>query len=136
MAPKSTKLISKKQDSFFGKKKAMPFFSTPLIQPKLTVNQPNDMYEQEADAVADKVMRMEDKNTPSSFFPLLQPISNIQRNCETREEEEQPHKEEEPVQIKADKSFDIHRKCVACEHEEEMIHRHEDDKEEIVQTKV
>ena len=29
------------------------------IQPKLTINQPNDVYEQEADAMADKVMRME-----------------------------------------------------------------------------
>jgi len=29
-----------------------------FFQPKLTVNQPNDVYEQEADAMADKVMRM------------------------------------------------------------------------------
>lgn len=32
------------------------------VQPKLTINQPNDAYEQEADAVADKVMRMGDTN--------------------------------------------------------------------------
>ena len=30
----------------------------PLVQPKLTVNQPGDQYEQEADRVADRVMRM------------------------------------------------------------------------------
>ena len=30
----------------------------PLIQAKLTINQPNDQYEQEADRVADEVMRM------------------------------------------------------------------------------
>ena len=35
-------------------KKANSFF----IQPKLTINQPNDVYEQEADAMADKVMRI------------------------------------------------------------------------------
>jgi len=30
----------------------------PLLQPKLTINQPNDRYEQEADRVADMIMRM------------------------------------------------------------------------------
>lgn len=36
-----------------------PFSASPIrIQPKLTVNQPGDVYEQEADAVADRVMRM------------------------------------------------------------------------------
>ncbi len=29
-----------------------------IIQPKLTIGQPNDIYEQEADRVADQVMRM------------------------------------------------------------------------------
>jgi hypothetical protein len=53
-----------------------PFFS-PVIQPKLSINQPNDSFEQEADAMADKVMRMSD---PS--------ISPIQRKCHHCEEEE------------------------------------------------
>src|ERR1700712_947542 len=30
----------------------------PFVQPKLTVNKPGDKYEQEADSMADKVMRM------------------------------------------------------------------------------
>ncbi len=30
----------------------------PIIQPKLIIGQPNDKYEQEADRVADEVMRM------------------------------------------------------------------------------
>lgn len=30
----------------------------PIIQPKLTIGQPNDVYEQEADRVAEHVMRM------------------------------------------------------------------------------
>jgi len=37
-----------------------PTTQTPHIQTKLTVNAPDDMYEQEADAVADTVMRMSD----------------------------------------------------------------------------
>ncbi len=48
------------------KKEAAPFFAfgqnhavaTSFFQPKLTINQPNDPYEQEADAMAEKVMRM------------------------------------------------------------------------------
>lgn len=38
---------------------ARPLVSQPLlIQAKLTINQPGDRYEQEADRVADRVMRM------------------------------------------------------------------------------
>jgi Domain of unknown function (DUF4157) len=44
---------SKASSSFFGSG-AVPFF-----QPKLTVNQPGDAHEQEADQVADQVMRMD-----------------------------------------------------------------------------
>ena len=58
---------------------------TPFFQPKLTINQPNDIYEQEADAMADKVMRMPDSlvNNNSFFKP-----STIQRKCAHCEEEE------------------------------------------------
>ena len=34
--------------------------NTNRMQPKLTINPPNDVYEQEADRVADEVMRMPD----------------------------------------------------------------------------
>ena len=47
-----------------------------FFQPKLAVNEPNDRYEQEADAMADRVMRMQ------------QPDSVIQRKCKHCEEEE------------------------------------------------
>lgn len=47
------------------------------IQPKLTIGQPNDSFEQEADQVADAVMTM-----PGPASPL------IQRKCEACEEEE------------------------------------------------
>ncbi|MFT3681144.1 MAG: DUF4157 domain-containing protein [Ferruginibacter sp.] len=55
-----------------------------FFQPKLTVNQPNDAYEQEADAMADKVMRMEQPFVQAK--PL--PVSGIQRKCAHCEEEE------------------------------------------------
>lgn len=55
-------------------------------QPKLSINQPNDVYEQEADAVADKVMRMPGTPVNDSFFKP--PVLSIQRKCAHCEEEE------------------------------------------------
>lgn len=58
-----------------------------FFQPKLAINQPNDIYEQEADAMADKVMRMPDNESKQlSFFKPA--ISSLQRKCEHCEEEE------------------------------------------------
>ncbi len=61
-----------------------------FIQPKLTINQPNDAYEQEADAMADKVMRMEQPGV--QLKPL--PITGIQRKCTHCEEEEKVQRKE------------------------------------------
>jgi len=47
----------------------------PTLQPKLTIGQPNDKYEQEADRVTDEVMRM--------------PEPGVQRQIEPEEEEEE-----------------------------------------------
>ena len=56
----------------------------PFFQPKLAINQPHDVYEQEADAMADKVMRMEQPGI--QLKPL--PITSVQRKCAHCEEEE------------------------------------------------
>jgi hypothetical protein len=59
------------------------------VQAKLTVNQPNDVYEQEADSVAEKVMRMTDHSTKSS--PFFQPAyTGIQRKDSSNSESEAP----------------------------------------------
>ena len=69
--------LSKKQCSFFE----------PVIQPKLAINQPNDVYEQEADTVADSIMRMTDIDATRGTFS--QPsATRIQRKCKECEEEE------------------------------------------------
>lgn len=77
-----------------------------FFQPKLTINQPNDIYEQEADSVAERVMRMPDKNTESLFFqPKSLPLSQIQRKCAACENEEKLYRkeeEEENVQMKGE----------------------------------
>ncbi len=59
---------------------------TSFFKPKLTVNQPNDVYEQQADAMADRVMRMPIPQEINSFFKPLPPV--IQRKCQACEEEE------------------------------------------------
>jgi hypothetical protein len=64
-----------------------PFF-TPFLQPKLTINEPDDIYEREADTIADKVMRMpnQEKAGQSFFRPH---VSSLQRKCTHCEEEEE-----------------------------------------------
>jgi hypothetical protein len=74
--------VTNGQQSFKEKSAVNPFF-----QPKLSINQPNDVYEQEADAMADKVMHMNDNNVqqPTFFSPSITPV---QRKCQHCEEEE------------------------------------------------
>lgn len=65
-----------------------------FFQPKLTVNQPDDVYEQEADAVAERVMRMASPEADSPPFFAPRPVV-IQRKCkECEEEEEHVHRKE------------------------------------------
>jgi hypothetical protein len=64
----------------------------PFFQPKLTINQPNDAYEVEADAMADKVMRMEMPSNGLQLKPL--PISSVQRKCAHCEEEQKMQRKE------------------------------------------
>ncbi|PSB22160.1 DUF4157 domain-containing protein [Phormidesmis priestleyi ULC007] len=101
---------------------------TQLIQAKLSVSQPNDAYEQEADRVADTVMRMPNpivQRQPSEeetiqaapigrVTPLMQrqeekeePVQMLQRQVEEEKEPVQMLQrqvEEEPIQAKATQS--------------------------------
>ncbi|MFT4156072.1 DUF4157 domain-containing protein [Parafilimonas sp.] len=67
-----------------------------FFQPKLSINQPNDVYEQEADAVADKVMRMPDPSINNSSF-FRPAITSMQRKCAHCEEEEKKMHRKEAV---------------------------------------
>ena len=61
--------------------------SNNFFQPKLSINAPNDVYEQEADAMADSVMRLTNNGAGhQSFFRPA--ISSIQRKCTQCEDEE------------------------------------------------
>jgi hypothetical protein len=60
------------------------------IQPKLTINQPDDIYEREADKVANEVMTMQ---SPAIQTRPLQ-VSSIQRMCPHCEEEQNMQRKE------------------------------------------
>ena len=57
--------------------------SQPAIQPKLVVNEPGDAYEQEADRVAEQVMRM-----PAPELSIAAAPPQLSRKCAACEEEE------------------------------------------------
>jgi hypothetical protein len=103
----------------------------PTLQTKLTIGQPNDKYEQEADRVADEVMRMpeprlqrqvepEEEETLQAKFLGGQITPLVQRQIEPEEEEE-----EEPIQAKLADGAQVQ-----CQEEEP-----EEEEEEILQTK-
>jgi hypothetical protein len=115
-----------------------------FFQPKLTVNQPGDQYEQEADRVADQVMRMREGDAPIVQRMPLTPVGNVQRKCADCEKEEAQRKEtdekeeqETPVQrmrmagssgaaARPDEEEKVQRKCAACEDKEkEQVQRKE-----------
>jgi hypothetical protein len=64
----------------------------PRVQAKLTINQPGDIYEQEADRIADEVMRMPDA-APAAVSRSTS-AATVQRKCAACEEEENLHRSE------------------------------------------
>lgn len=64
-----------------------------FFQPKLSINTPGDVHEQEADAMADKVMRMKIPQKTDTFFKPA--ISTVQRKCAAcAEEDKKVHRKE------------------------------------------
>ncbi len=70
--------------------KKIPFkFRHNLVQPKLEVNSPGDIYEKEADAMADRVMQMSDIGTTFQTSTTTGLIGqSVQRKCSKCVEEE------------------------------------------------
>jgi hypothetical protein len=103
LQPKST---ASSPPSFFAKEERPSFFGQ-AAQAKLTVNQPNDPYEKEADAMADKtVQRMESSPWPieTKAATVVQqkadasppsPITPVQAKCASCEQEQDLQKKEE-----------------------------------------
>jgi len=86
-----------------------------IIQPKLTINHPDDPFEQEADRMAEQVMRMPESNSSGNPIPLLSNQA-IQRKCTTcgGELEEEQEDRSKTLMRKAIPDT-IQRKCAACE---------------------
>ncbi len=77
-----------------------------FFQPKLFLNQPDDIYEQEADTVAEKVIQTRHMQQTANFF---KPISHIQRkcaHCEQEEKEKLQRKEENQNEIQTSDAFE------------------------------
>ncbi|NUO01048.1 MAG: DUF2272 domain-containing protein, partial [Saprospiraceae bacterium] len=97
----------------FGINPDSPHYSQPAIQPKLTINEPDDPYEQEADAMADRVMRMEANsgnpgdNKEQSVQILPSATSHLQR--------QEISEEDQPIQMMP---LPIQRECAECEAKE------------------
>lgn len=76
------------------KRKQQPFFSPITVQPKLTIGTVDDPFEHEANAMADKVMRLtESSESQNSFFKPA--VSSVQRKCAHCEEEEKLQRKSE-----------------------------------------
>ena len=132
-----TDQASEKESPFFAPQEASgtdAFFqpaTPPIIQTKLTVGQPNDKYEQEADSVADKVVQRLSKsdNANHQSTPSVSEASTpiIQHKTDAPEEEkldrqednqkELPELQRMPVSSIGDDEG-VQMKCAACGGEE------------------
>ena len=97
------------------------------IQTKLKIGEPNDKYEQEADRVADQVMRMPESQVQREFEPIQEQFAgnSIQR---------MDYEEEEMMQTKPAVGM-IQRMCSECEDEEKLQRMEMEEEEETLQTK-
>jgi peptidoglycan hydrolase-like protein with peptidoglycan-binding domain len=101
-----------------------------LIQPKLKVGAPDDKYEQEADRIADKVMRMPDNQIRKQPMDEEEEMVQMQSADEEEELQMQPMEEEELQMRSMDEEEEqqemqqeapvIRKKCKECEGEEEL----------------
>ncbi len=104
------------QQTALGNQAMQRMLHTGVIQAKLTVNDPGDQYEQEADRVAEQVMRMPDPGITDRAAARRQTASvHIQRMCP--ECEEKLHRQTQVPNIQ--------RMCPACKEEEETLHAKE-----------
>ena len=101
------------------------------MQAKLSVGQPNDAYEKEADATADQVVHRldnpgsasENGNHGPSGHPAPTISRLVQKKCAACEQEEKLQKAEEAIQTKAifeSNEKEVQRKCAECEKEEQL----------------
>ena len=84
------------QKPFFSKADSSAVATQPFFQPKLTINQPGDKYEQEADAMAEKVVSQSLTPHQSPIANHLSPTTSLSRKCAECEKEGQLQRMEMP----------------------------------------
>ena len=144
----ATQAQKKERQPFFNKQGQGSFFSTAAeasshffnspVQAKLNIGQPGDIYEREADEMANKVVQRlaRHDNAPAKPGSTIAPADNhVQAKCAHCEEEEKLQKKEDdtildnclqakPVfetgqETPPDEENNVHSKCTDCEKEEE-----------------
>ena len=101
------------------------------LQAKLRIGQPGDIYEQEADRVAEQVMRMPEPQAVSSGTPYIQ---RIYPGCEDEVLKRQPiEEEEEELQMQPIEEEEEELRRQPIEEEEEELRRQpiEEEEEEL-----
>jgi hypothetical protein len=154
---KNASVLQKKENAAKADKNSSSegALSMPFFQPKLSVNDPNDIYEKEADAVAEEVMRMP---AGDHFFKPASPV--IARVCDDCEREEELKRKElqetEPVleppvpevtevraviqrkeeeEEEANEMVMLQRKCSHCEEDEKLQRKEENEEENMLSLK-
>lgn len=110
---------------FFGTHEPTSFFRG-AIQPKLTVSQPGDPHEREADAVADHVMRMPEPAQPGTvhhqdeggMLMRLPDAAELPITVPKDEEQKRLHRKEEDSEATSIHPM-LMRRCAGCEHEDQ-----------------
>ncbi len=123
-----------KRSSTAGHAPAEPAFFHAPVQAKLNIGRPDDKYEKEADAMADKVVSGHDQ-IGGSLTAQVAP-TGVQQKCAACEENDEKKQEEEKVQAKSlhpQISPLIQRQAEGTEEEEEVQAKMEE--EENVQRK-
>lgn len=112
---------TKKQAAFFGKvnqPSSLQSSKSSFFQAKLSIGQPNDVYEKEADAVANRVVN----NPKGNTMVQQKKISNIQRLSTPMEEEKLGTND---ARMLKDKEIQqkpaLQMKCASCAKEEEKM---------------
>jgi uncharacterized protein DUF4157 len=112
------------QQQAWGNQAMQRLLHAGAIQAKLTVNQPGDQYEQEADRVAERVLRMPDPTSPATVSSQAH-APHVQCMCPHREEK--LHRQTQAPQIQ--------RMCPECENELHRQPRAEEDEAQALQAK-
>ncbi|HEY9047376.1 MAG TPA: DUF4157 domain-containing protein, partial [Ohtaekwangia sp.] len=113
--------FARKHDAFFGGEKTSST-SASFIQPKLSVSQPDDPQEKEADHMAHKVMTMPD---PVAVAPAAEKPEEVQRAVEEKEPVQRAAENKEEVQRVGEQKEEVQRAA------EEEVQKMEAPKEEV-----